>query len=58
MRQARSWAVKRVYQPRMLMEAAWLDRFLGLLPRQSTVLDIGCGSGEPIARYLVEQDCS
>jgi SAM-dependent methyltransferase len=56
-RHARSWAVKRAYQPGMLMEAAWLDRFLGLLPRQSTVLDIGCGSGEPIARYLVEQGC-
>ena len=39
------------------MEAAWLDRFLGLLPRQSTVLDIGCGSGEPIARYLAEHGC-
>jgi len=56
-RHARAWAVKRANQPGTLMEAAWLDRFLGLLQRPSTVLDIGCGSGEPIARYLAEQGC-
>jgi len=56
-RHARAWAVRRANQPGTLMEAAWLDRFLGLLPRQSTVLDIGCGSGEPIARYLAEHGC-
>jgi SAM-dependent methyltransferase len=39
------------------MEAAWLDRFLGLLPPCPSVLDIGCGSGEPIARYLAERGC-
>jgi SAM-dependent methyltransferase len=56
-RHARAWAVKRANQPGTLMEAAWLDRFRGLLPWQSTVLDIGCGSGEPIARYLAEHGC-
>jgi SAM-dependent methyltransferase len=40
------------------MEAGWLDRFLALLPRDPTVLDIGCGSGEPIARYLIGQGCA
>jgi SAM-dependent methyltransferase len=40
------------------MEAGWLDRFRNLLPCRPTVLDIGCGSGEPISRYLVEQGCS
>lgn len=39
------------------MEAAWLARFLGLLPQHPAVLDIGCGSGEPIGRYLIEQAC-
>jgi cyclopropane fatty-acyl-phospholipid synthase-like methyltransferase len=29
-----------------------------MLPRSAHVLDIGCGSGEPIAHYLVEQGCS
>jgi predicted TPR repeat methyltransferase len=40
-----------------LLEKAWLDRFLALLPREPTVLDIGCGTGVPIARYLIEQRC-
>jgi trans-aconitate methyltransferase len=39
------------------MEAAWLDWFLCLLLPCPSVLDIGCGSGEPIARYLVEKGC-
>ena len=40
-----------------LIETAWLDRFRALLPHGATVLDIGCGSGEPISRYLIEQGC-
>ena len=36
-------------------EGAWLDRFTKLLPQGATVLDIGCGSGEPMARHLIEQ---
>ena len=40
---------------RDLFEKAWLDRFLGLLPPGPSVLDIGCGMGEPIARYLIER---
>jgi SAM-dependent methyltransferase len=39
---------------RSLFEKAWLDRFAALLPADGSVLDIGCGSGEPIARYLIE----
>jgi cyclopropane fatty-acyl-phospholipid synthase-like methyltransferase len=38
-----------------IIEKAWLDRFTSLLQRGATVLDIGCGHGEPIARYLIEQ---
>jgi SAM-dependent methyltransferase len=34
-------------------EKAWLDRFVALLPIGAPTLDIGCGSGEPIARYLM-----
>lgn len=40
---------------RSLQERRWLDRFLGYVPRGGTVLDLGCGMGEPIARYLLEQ---
>lgn len=38
---------------RVLMEKAWLDRFLALLPAGGAILDIGCGMAEPIARYLI-----
>jgi SAM-dependent methyltransferase len=38
-----------------LFERPWLDRFTALLPRGGAVLDIGCGSGQPIARHLIEQ---
>jgi SAM-dependent methyltransferase len=48
---AREWDDIR---PRVLMEKAWLDRFIALLPTEGSVLDIGCGAGEPIARYLIE----
>jgi cyclopropane fatty-acyl-phospholipid synthase-like methyltransferase len=43
---------------RSLQERAWLDRFLGHVPAGGTVLDIGCGMGEPIARYIIEHGFS
>jgi SAM-dependent methyltransferase len=42
---------------RYLFEKAWLDRFLALLSPNASILDIGCGAGEPISRYLIEQGC-
>lgn len=36
-----------------LFERAWLDRFLASLPAGGAILDLGCGSGEPIARYFI-----
>lgn len=42
---------------RSLLEKGWLDRFLALLPIKASILDIGCGSAEPIARYLIETGC-
>lgn len=38
-----------------LFERAWLDAFLEHVPPAGTVLDLGCGSGEPTARYLIAQ---
>jgi 2-polyprenyl-3-methyl-5-hydroxy-6-metoxy-1,4-benzoquinol methylase len=40
--------------------AAWIDkpfieRFLGLLTRGATVLDLGCGGGSPVALHMVAQ---
>lgn len=40
---------------RSLMERNWLDRFLEHVPRAGTVLDVGCGMGEPIGRHLLER---
>lgn len=38
---------------RALQEQAWLDRFLAFVPHGATVLDVGCGMGEPVAAYLL-----
>jgi SAM-dependent methyltransferase len=38
---------------RSLFEKSWLDAFAALLPDGGSVLDIGCGMGEPIARHLI-----
>jgi trans-aconitate methyltransferase len=42
---------------RNLFEKPWLDRFLALLRPGASILDIGCGSGEPIAQYFIEKCC-
>lgn len=51
-RRAAEWDAER---GRGLMERAWLDAFLALVPPGGAVLDLGCGMGEPIGRYLIEQ---
>jgi SAM-dependent methyltransferase len=38
-----------------LLEKLWLDRFCALLPAGAAILDIGCGSGLPIARELIRR---
>jgi SAM-dependent methyltransferase len=43
---------------RDLFERPWLDRFLAALQPGASILDIGCGSGEPISRYFLEKGCS
>ena len=39
----------------MLFEKTWLRRFQDLLPSGGSILDAGCGTAEPIARYFIEQ---
>ncbi|WP_421996211.1 class I SAM-dependent methyltransferase [Roseococcus sp.] len=39
---------------RTLFERGWLDRFTALMPPGGTVLDLGCGMGDPIARHLAQ----
>lgn len=48
-RHGAAWAGLRGDRP---AEGAWLDRFCRLLPAGAEVLDVGCGSGLPIAREL------
>ena len=40
-----------------LFEKGYLDKFLSLLKGRKKVLDLGCGAGDPIARYLIENGC-
>ena len=51
-RHAREWDADR---GRILFEKPWLDRFVSLLPLGASILDLGCGSAEPIGRCLIEQ---
>lgn len=39
---------------RSLFEKTWLDRFIAELPPRPSVLDVGCGAGEPIASYFLK----
>jgi len=50
-RHAQNWDADR---GKSLFERQWLDRFRGAMDEGGSVLDLGCGSGEPIARYFVE----
>jgi SAM-dependent methyltransferase len=51
-RHAREWDADR---GRSLFEKPWLDRFAALLPPGASILDLGCGSAEPIGRHLIER---
>ena len=48
---AAAWAEAR---GRVLKDREWFDRFTDMLPKGGSVLDLGCGSGEPVARHLIE----
>ena len=49
-RHARAWDGDR---GRSLMERTWLDRFRGVAGGGASILDLGCGAGEPMAAYLI-----
>ncbi len=49
-RQASGWDRHR---HKHLIERAWFDRFFARLPAAGTVLDLGCGAGEPLAGYVL-----
>ncbi|WP_246003713.1 class I SAM-dependent methyltransferase [Histidinibacterium lentulum] len=55
---APDWASAR---SQALTERRWLDRFRAHMPvtgRVQRVLDLGCGAGRPMARYLAERGAS
>lgn len=39
----------------LTLERAWIERFVARLPSGGSVLDLGCGSGQPIARDLLQR---
>ena len=49
---AAAWDAQR---GRALFERPWLERFAALLSPGAEVLDLGCGSGEPLARWFIER---
>ena len=38
-----------------LIEREWMEVFLGLLPANPEMLDLGCGTGRPLAGWLIDQ---
>ena len=51
-RKAQDWIESRARSS--LFEKPWLDRFRALLPSAGLILDLGCGSAEPMARYFIQ----
>jgi cyclopropane fatty-acyl-phospholipid synthase-like methyltransferase len=52
-RHANAWVGARLRQAQ-LYERGWLEKFCGIVSTGGSVLDIGCGAGEPMATYLVK----
>jgi 2-polyprenyl-3-methyl-5-hydroxy-6-metoxy-1,4-benzoquinol methylase len=50
-RHAHAWDASR--GPDLPREQRWLDRFTEMLPSGGAILDIGCGTGDPIGRHLM-----
>jgi SAM-dependent methyltransferase len=52
-RHAEAW--DRIRIAALIVEREWMERFVALLPSGGSVLDLGCGSGQPIACHLLER---
>jgi len=42
-------------RPKRLLERAWLDRVLELVTPGGLILDLGCGTGDPISGYILSR---
>jgi len=51
-RNAAAWVQDRDAEA-TLYERPWMDRFKALIPAGGMVLDLGCGSGTPVASHLI-----
>ena len=38
-----------------LFEWVWLERFAAHLSEEGTILDLGCGTGDPLGRYFIDR---
>jgi cyclopropane fatty-acyl-phospholipid synthase-like methyltransferase len=56
-RHAYAWVGARLREAH-LYARGWLEKFCGLICAGGSVLDIGCGAGEPMATYLVKHGYS
>jgi 2-polyprenyl-3-methyl-5-hydroxy-6-metoxy-1,4-benzoquinol methylase len=52
-RHAKDWDSDRRNSP--WNDRLWHDRFISALGSGATILDLGCGSGEPVARHMADQ---
>lgn len=43
---------------RTLFEQRWLDKLLAAMGSAGRMLDLGCGNGQPIADYFIQQGCA
>ena len=41
------------HRSKTLFEKSWLDCLADTLPQKAEILDLGCGSGDPIAKYFI-----
>lgn len=51
-RNAKLWDQQR---PKNLFEKCWLEKFAACLPTEGRILDLGCGSGDPVGAFFLEQ---
>jgi SAM-dependent methyltransferase len=51
-RHARAWDPDRNLHVSPWNDKPWHDRFITSLPKAGSVLDLGCGSGSPVAKYM------